>query len=220
MQKYKVGIIGATGMVGQRFVTLLSEHPWFEIAVLAASGRSAGKTYEEAVGPRWAMADPIPEKIRNMLIHGFDKVVKVPYKGKFGEGVYDVQFEGLIENSRRRYRETASEISKQGYEEYMEITPCSKCHGMRLRPEALAVTVAGKNIHEVTMMPIEKLQVFLDEMKLSEREKFIGKLILRDKPDDFYVYLENVMDEEPEMLSEIVVGVDDPRMRICLDVNQ
>ncbi|MBQ6132938.1 MAG: excinuclease ABC subunit UvrA [Lachnospiraceae bacterium] len=124
--------------------------------------------------------EKLPEKIRNMLIHGFDKVVKVPYKGKFGEGVYDVQFEGLIENSRRRYRETASEISKQGYEEYMEITPCSKCHGMRLRPEALAVTVAGKNIHEVTMMPIEKLQVFLDEMKLSEREKFIGKLILRE----------------------------------------
>ena len=124
--------------------------------------------------------EKLPEKIRNMLIHGFDKVVKVPYKGKFGEGVYDVQFEGLIENSRRRYRETASEISKQGYEEYMEITPCSKCHGMRLRPEALAVTVAGKNIHEVTMMPIEKLQIFLDEMKLSEREKFIGKLILRE----------------------------------------
>ncbi len=124
--------------------------------------------------------EKLPEKIRYMLIHGFDKVVKVPYKGKFGEGVYDVQFEGLIENSRRRYRETASEISKQGYEEYMEITPCSKCHGMRLRPEALAVTVAGKNIHEVTMMPIEKLQIFLDEMKLSEREKFIGKLILRE----------------------------------------
>lgn len=122
----------------------------------------------------------LPEKIRYMLIHGFDRVVKVPYKGKFGEGVYDVQFEGLIENSRRRYRETGSELSKQSYEEYMEITPCTKCKGMRLRPEALAVTVADKNIHEITMMPIEKLKVFLDEMKLSERQEYIGRLILRE----------------------------------------
>ena len=124
--------------------------------------------------------EKLPEKIRYMLIHGFDKVVKVPYKGKFGEGVYDVEFEGLIENSKRRYRETASELSKQAYEEYMEVTPCLKCHGMRLRPEALAVTVAGKNIHEITMMPIEKLQDFLDGMELTEREAFIGKLILRE----------------------------------------
>ena len=124
--------------------------------------------------------EKLPEKIRYMLIHGFDKVVKVPYKGKFGEGVYDVEFEGLIENSKRRYRETASELSKQTYEEYMEVTPCTKCHGMRLRPEALAVTVAGKNIHEITMMPIEKLQDFLDGMELTEREAFIGKLILRE----------------------------------------
>ena len=124
--------------------------------------------------------EKLPEKIRYMLIHGFDKVVKVPYKGKFGEGVYDVEFEGLIENSKRRYRETASELSKQTYEEYMEVTPCMKCHGMRLRPEALAVTVAGKNIHEITMMPIEKLQDFLDGMELTEREAFIGKLILRE----------------------------------------
>lgn len=68
MKKYKVGIIGATGMVGQRFATLLENHPWFEVAVLAASGRSAGKTYEETVSSRWAMKTPIPDAMKKMVI--------------------------------------------------------------------------------------------------------------------------------------------------------
>ena len=68
MKKYNVGIIGATGMVGQRFATLLENHPWFEVKVLAASGRSAGKTYEEAVGNRWAMKTAMPESMKNMII--------------------------------------------------------------------------------------------------------------------------------------------------------
>ena len=64
MKEFKVGIIGATGMVGQRFITLLDGHPWFHVVTLAASSRSAGKTYEEAVGKRWAMKKAIPEDIR------------------------------------------------------------------------------------------------------------------------------------------------------------
>lgn len=68
MKQYNVGIIGATGMVGQRFATLLENHPWFRVKVLAASGRSAGKTYEEAVGERWAMTTPMPESMKNMII--------------------------------------------------------------------------------------------------------------------------------------------------------
>ncbi len=68
MKKYKVGIIGATGMVGQRFATILADHPWFDVTVLAASGRSAGKTYKEAVGERWRIADPMPEKMADMII--------------------------------------------------------------------------------------------------------------------------------------------------------
>ncbi len=68
MKKYKVGIIGATGMVGQRFATLLENHPWFEVTVLAASGRSAGKKYEETVGSRWAMKAPIPESMKNIVV--------------------------------------------------------------------------------------------------------------------------------------------------------
>lgn len=68
MKQFKVGIIGATGMVGQRFATLLDNHPWFNVTTLAASGRSAGKTYEEAVGSRWAMKTPMPESMKNMII--------------------------------------------------------------------------------------------------------------------------------------------------------
>ncbi len=68
MKQFNVGIIGATGMVGQRFATLLADHPWFNVTTLAASGRSAGKTYKEAVGNRWAMKTPMPEKMENMII--------------------------------------------------------------------------------------------------------------------------------------------------------
>ena len=68
MKKYKVGIIGATGMVGQRFATILADHPWFDVTVLAASGRSAGKTYKEAVGERWRIADAMPEKLADLII--------------------------------------------------------------------------------------------------------------------------------------------------------
>ena len=68
MKRYNVGIIGATGMVGQRFITLLADHPWFNIAALAASGRSAGKTYEEALGGRWVMKTELPEKVRSMVV--------------------------------------------------------------------------------------------------------------------------------------------------------
>ena len=68
MEKLKVGVVGATGMVGQRFLTLLEDHPYFEVSALAASARSAGRTYEEAVGGRWKMATPMPEKYKNMVI--------------------------------------------------------------------------------------------------------------------------------------------------------
>ena len=68
MKKYKVGVVGATGMVGQRFITLLAEHPWFELTALAASARSAGKPYQEAVGGRWQMPTPMPENVKDMVV--------------------------------------------------------------------------------------------------------------------------------------------------------
>lgn len=123
----------------------------------------------------------LPKKIQHMLIHGTDgKVVKVYYKGQRGEGVYDVAFEGLIRNVQRRYRETGSETMKQEYEAFMRITPCPECGGQRLKKESLAVTVSGKNIHEVTSMSIKNLQVFLNEMELTEQQLLIGDQILKE----------------------------------------
>ena len=73
MKKYNVGIIGATGMVGQRFITLLHNHPWFNITVLAASSRSAGQKYTDAVGNRWAMKIDIPENVKDMVLYDAEK---------------------------------------------------------------------------------------------------------------------------------------------------
>lgn len=122
----------------------------------------------------------LPADVRHMLVYGSDRVVKVPYKGRFGEGIYDVQFEGLIENSHRRYRETSSELSKQQFEEFMEVSPCPVCKGERLKPAALAVTVGGLNITAVTKMSIDKLQVWLDDLKLTDYEMNIGRLVLKE----------------------------------------
>ena len=122
-----------------------------------------------------------PEKIRNILIYGTDgKQVKVHYKGQRGEGVYDVAFPGLIRNVEQRYRETGSDMMKQEYETFMRITPCTTCRGQRLKKESLAVTVADKNIYEITQMSVERLLEFLGEMELTEQQKLIGKQILKE----------------------------------------
>ncbi|SCG87573.1 Excinuclease ABC subunit A [uncultured Clostridium sp.] len=123
----------------------------------------------------------LPAEIRHMLIHGTDgRVVKVHYKGQRGEGIYDVAFEGLIRSMERRYRETGSDAMKQEYEQFMRITPCKTCGGQRLKKEALAVTVGGKNIAEVTELSIEKLKVFLDELTLTPHQQMIGHQILKE----------------------------------------
>jgi excinuclease ABC subunit A len=122
-----------------------------------------------------------PEDIRNIILHGTDgHVVKVSYKGQRGEGVYDVAFEGLIKNVERRYRETFGESTKAEYETFMRITPCKLCRGQRLKQSSLAVTVADKNIHEMTDMPIVKLKECLDELKLSDMQHAIGDEILKE----------------------------------------
>ena len=76
-EKLRVGILGATGMVGQRFISLLENHPWFEVVTLAASPRSAGKTYEEAVGGRWKMDTPMPEAVKNIVVMNVNEVEKL-----------------------------------------------------------------------------------------------------------------------------------------------
>ncbi len=123
----------------------------------------------------------LPEDVKEILIHGTDgRKVKVYYKGQRGEGVYDVAFEGLIKNVERRYRETGSDTMKQEYESFMQITPCKTCKGQRLKKEALAVTVAGKNIYELTSMSVKELNTFLEELKLSEHQEMIGSQILKE----------------------------------------
>ena len=122
-----------------------------------------------------------PEAVQHVLIHGTDgREVKVYYKGQRGEGVYDVAFEGLLRNVERRYRETGSETMKAEYESFMRITPCHTCGGQRLKKDALAVTVGGMNIAEITALSIEKLQKFLAELVLTETQELIGGQILKE----------------------------------------
>ena len=123
----------------------------------------------------------LPEEIQDMLLHGTKgKTVKVHYKGQRGEGIYDVEFEGLIRNVERRYHETASETTKQEYETFMKTTPCSLCGGRRLKKTALAVTVGEKNIAEVTNISIRDLYTFMKELSLSTIQQKIGDLILKE----------------------------------------
>lgn len=122
-----------------------------------------------------------PQHIQDVLIHGTNgKEVKVYYKGQRGEGVYDVAFEGIVKNVGRRYRETGSDTMKQEYDSFMRITPCPSCKGQRLKPEALAVTVGDKNIHEVTSMSIECLQEFLNHLELTPTQQIIGEQVLKE----------------------------------------
>lgn len=125
--------------------------------------------------------EELSDTAKNVIINGTDgRTVKVFYKGQRGEGVYDVAFEGLIKNEERRYRETGSETMKQEYEEFMTITPCKECGGQRLKKSSLAVTIADKNISEITSMSIRDLEKFLDEMELTDRQMFIGGEILKE----------------------------------------
>ena len=122
-----------------------------------------------------------PEDIKDILINGTGgKEVLVHYSGQRGTGVYPIAFEGLIKSVQRRYRETGSETSKAEYEEFMRITPCPLCGGMRLKKEALAVTVCDKNIYEVTSLSIEALHEFLQNMNLTETQQMIGKQVLKE----------------------------------------
>ena len=123
----------------------------------------------------------LPQEVQDMLIHGTNgREVKVYYKGQRGEGIYDVAFEGLIKNVERRYRETGSDTMKQEYESFMRITPCKACGGQRLKKSALAVTVADKNIAEITAMSIGELQQFMEQLVLTQQQELIGHQILKE----------------------------------------
>ena len=122
-----------------------------------------------------------PERVRDLLINGTNgEEVKVRYKSQRGEGVYDVAFEGLIENENRRYRETFSDSAKAEYESYMRISPCTECGGKRLKKSSLAVTVGGVNIYDATDMSVTKFRMFLDRLELTEMQQMIGAQILKE----------------------------------------
>ena len=123
----------------------------------------------------------LSREVQDIIIHGTNgHEVKVYYKGKRGEGVYDVAFEGLLRNVQRRYRENHSERQRAEYENFMTVTPCDSCHGQRLKPESLAVTVGQYNISELTCLPVKRLISYFNEIELTERQQLIGKQVLRE----------------------------------------
>ena len=122
-----------------------------------------------------------PEEIKNVILYGTNgKELKVQYTGQRGTGVYDIAFEGLIKNVQRKYRETSSDTMKAEYEQFMRITPCETCGGKRLKKEALAVTVGGKNIYDMTNQSVKDLKKYLDELTLTKQQQLIGEQILKE----------------------------------------
>ena len=121
-----------------------------------------------------------PDSVKDIILHGADRKVQVTYKGQRGVGVYDIQYEGLIKNVERRYRETSSESSRQEYEEFMKITPCRECGGKRLKREVLAVTIGDKNIADITELPIHELYDEMKAISLTSRQRKIGSEILKE----------------------------------------
>ena len=123
----------------------------------------------------------LSDEMKRLFLYGGDgRILKVRYKGQRGEGVYDLEWEGLIKNVERRYRETFSETAKAEYEQFMRITPCPSCKGQRLKPTSLAVTVADKNIYEMTSMSVKNLCEFMEKIELTEQQHFIGDQILKE----------------------------------------
>ena len=123
----------------------------------------------------------LPDEIQDLIIYGKNaKKVMVHYSSQRGEGNYPIEFEGLIANMNRRYRETASEYMKADYETYMHISPCEACKGMRLKPESLAVTINDRNIYEITSMAIGKLYDYLNNLELTKTQELIGKQVLKE----------------------------------------
>ena len=161
---------GAIQVTGWQSCTDPSSYTYATLIALAETyGFDLNTPYEE-----------LSDEVRDMLINGAQREVKVHYRGQRGEGVYDVVFEGLVKNVGRRYRETGSDTMKQQYEEFMRVTPCKTCGGQRLKKEALAVTIQDKNIYEVTNLSIKNLQQFMGNLTLTKQQEMIGAQIIRE----------------------------------------
>ncbi len=156
-----------------------------------SSGKKSGKnSYThailEALSEAYGFSLDVPfekldKKSKDVILYGTKgKKVTVHYESQWGHGTHYVEFEGLVDNVRRRYRETSAESMREEYEEYMTLTPCEECHGKRLKPSSLAVTVGGVNIFDLTEMSVVKLATFIDGLTLTEREAIIGRQILKE----------------------------------------
>ena len=139
--------------------------------------KSLSEEYNFSLDTPW---NELSEEAKKVILYGVKGKIQVEYTGTRGHGVYNIHFEGLIKNVQQRYKETSSESMKAEYEEFMTFIPCEECHGMRLKPSSLAVTVSGRNIYEVTEMPVEELNEFVASVELTEREKLIGGQILHE----------------------------------------
>jgi excinuclease ABC subunit A len=123
----------------------------------------------------------LPQKVKDIILYGTGKeAVKFVFSGEYGTREYNYAFDGVLANTERRYKETSSQGMKEEYENFMTSIPCSTCGGARLKPEALAVTVGDKNIHQVTQMAIGELRVLFEDMMLSERQRKIGEQIFNE----------------------------------------
>ena len=122
-----------------------------------------------------------PAEVHDIIWHGTEgRRVEIHYTGRHGSGVYNIAFEGILNNIQKRYRETGSEVAKQEYESFMQITPCHTCGGKRLKKESLSVTVGDKNIADICELSILDLKEFMDGLELSRRQQQIGRLVLKE----------------------------------------
>ena len=145
----------------------------FANAILTA----LAKAYGFSLDTPW---QDLSQEVQDVLMYGTTKSVEVHYRSQRGQGVYPITFEGLIENTARRYRETASDRTKAEYETFMQISPCKACGGKRLRRESLAVTVGDQNIYDVTCLSIRRLLSFIDGLVLTPTQQMIGEQIIKE----------------------------------------
>lgn len=155
---------------------------WQSVVKEGSYSRSTLKAMANEYG--FSLSTPFqdyPAEIQDLLWYGTEgRRVEVRYTGRHGSGVYNIAFEGLLNNIQKRYRETGSEVAKQEYESFMQITPCHTCGGKRLKRESLSVTVGDKNIAEICEFSILDLKDFMDRLELTKRQQQIGRLVLKE----------------------------------------
>jgi excinuclease ABC subunit A len=194
-----------TGLGSQREIDpeLIVPDPSLSIAegALVPWANSSSNYYEqitEAIAERYGVDlespwEELSEENRDLFLYGTNgEPVQVTYRNRYGRRrSYQTRFEGIIPNLERRYRETDSEFSREKIEEYMSVRPCPACGGARLRPESRAVLVAGMPIHEFTRLSVRAALAWLAEVELSQTERHIARLILREIEERLN-FLENV----------------------------